>query len=494
MWRLTLTARRLPALSQRGERFSAATCRLLFSTVQDEHADSNIIREGQAKILLQGNDVFYNKAQVTNRDLSIAVLQTFIEKRHNELLCKEKARRSKIDPNLITEEEDAFSSPGFLAVPKKPQKVDASSIAAKPLRILEATAASGLRAIRYALEVEGIESVVALDIDKVAVEACKKNIKLNGGLALSKVHAELGDARKFMLNHEGEFDVVDIDPYGSAAIFLDSAVQCVSDGGLLMCTSTDMAVLCGHHGEVCFSRYGSYSFNGEHCHEMAVRILLSSIQSHANTYKRVIVPVLSVSIDFYVRVFVRIYTSPLSVKESASKLSYVYLCNGCRSFHLQRVGQVCQKGNSVFYTAGGGPPVSTECKECGGQWKMGGPIWSESMHDAGWVSTILKDLEKSKSKFPAFDKLHCLLTAVSEVKLHAVKVDKSNRKTIGSIILQKEPLLQANFARRSQRERKVGSKRFLPNPEANWGPKPRAGRKIKVVENKMSRQDLKESL
>lgn len=32
------------------------------------------------------------------------------------------------------------------------------------------------------------------------------------------------------------------------------------------------------------------------------------MQSHANRYKRHIVPVLSLSVDFYVRVFVRIYT------------------------------------------------------------------------------------------------------------------------------------------------------------------------------------------
>lgn len=28
-----------------------------------------------------------------------------------------------------------------------------------------------------------------------------------------------------------QFHVVDIDPYGSAAVFLDSAVQCIKDGG-----------------------------------------------------------------------------------------------------------------------------------------------------------------------------------------------------------------------------------------------------------------------
>lgn len=47
---------------------------------------------------------------------------------------------------------------------------------------------------------------------------------------------------------------VDLDPYGSPSIFLDSAIQAVADGGMLMCTATDMAVLCGGNGEVCYSK------------------------------------------------------------------------------------------------------------------------------------------------------------------------------------------------------------------------------------------------
>lgn len=47
---------------------------------------------------------------------------------------------------------------------------------------------------------------------------------------------------------------VDLDPYGSPSVFLDSAVQCVADGGILMCTATDMAVLCGGNGEACYSK------------------------------------------------------------------------------------------------------------------------------------------------------------------------------------------------------------------------------------------------
>ncbi|KAH9326010.1 hypothetical protein KI387_006188, partial [Taxus chinensis] len=43
-----------------------------------------ILKEGQADILMHGNDVFYNKTQVVNRDLSIAVLRTFVAKRKEE--------------------------------------------------------------------------------------------------------------------------------------------------------------------------------------------------------------------------------------------------------------------------------------------------------------------------------------------------------------------------------------------------------------------------
>lgn len=50
-------------------------------------------------------------------------------------------------------------------------------------------------------------------------------------------------------------------------------------------------------------------------------------------------PLLSLSIDFYVRVFVRVYVSPNDVKESSTKQSYIYQSQGCDSFFLQKVGR-----------------------------------------------------------------------------------------------------------------------------------------------------------
>lgn len=49
-------------------------------------------------------------------------------------------------------------------------------------------------------------------------------------------------------NHRLESDrveVIDLDPYGTAAPFIDSSIQGVQDGGLLCVTCTDLAVLAG---------------------------------------------------------------------------------------------------------------------------------------------------------------------------------------------------------------------------------------------------------
>ncbi|KAH9326009.1 hypothetical protein KI387_006187, partial [Taxus chinensis] len=207
---------------------------------------------------------------------------------------------------------------------------------------------------------------------------------------------------------------VDLDPYGSPSIFLDSAVQSVVDGGMIMCTATDMAVLCGNNGEVCYSKYGSYPTRADYCHEMALRILLACIESHANRYKRYIVPVLSVKVDFYIRVFVRVFTSANAMKNTPLKLSYVYQCVGCDSFHMQPLARTVNKNNSLRYLPGYGPVVPQECGDCGKKFNMGGPIWSAPIHDSEWVSSTLTNIISLKSCYPAYDRIFAILTSVSE--------------------------------------------------------------------------------
>nr|TKW21068.1 hypothetical protein SEVIR_4G186200v2 [Setaria viridis] len=348
------------------------------------------IREGRAEIFRdESNSVFYNKAQVNNRDISIAVLRSFISKRREEFIVR--STRGEPEDTKLSE----------LAKYEEP-------------KVLEALAASGLRAIRYALEVDGIGEVTAVDNNEVAVEACKKNIQHNGSLASSKVVPCLADARVYMLTHPKEFDVVDLDPYGSPAAFLDSAVQCVTDGGLLMCSATDMAVLAGGNAEVCFSKYGSYPLRGKHCHEMALRILLACIESHAIRHKRHIVPIISIHMDFYIRVFVRIFTSASTVKSSPLKLAHVYQCVGCSSFHLQNIGRINLEDKRHIALPNFAPTVPEECSECAHKFVMGGPIWSDPIHDKEWASSILSSIHVMMDSYPAYAKISAILTSVSE--------------------------------------------------------------------------------
>jgi len=123
---------------------------------------------------------------------------------------------------------------------------------------------------------------------------------------------------------EERFTIVDLDPYGSPTAFLDAAVQSTADGGLLGITCTDMAVLCGNTPESCYSKYGALCLKSKSCHEQALRIALQCVEAHANRYGRFIEPLLSVSADFYIRLFVRIHSGHAKCKKTTSKLGHVY--------------------------------------------------------------------------------------------------------------------------------------------------------------------------
>lgn len=55
----------------------------------------------------------------------------------------------------------------------------------------------------------------------------------------------------------------------------------------------------------------------------ALRIILHSLDQRAGVYQRYIQPLLSVSVDFYIRVFVRVFTGQATVKNSA-RCSHTY--------------------------------------------------------------------------------------------------------------------------------------------------------------------------
>ena len=125
-----------------------------------------------------------------------------------------------------------------------------------------------------------------------------------------------------------------MDPYGTAVPFLEGAIQTLGHGGLLCVTFTDMAVLCARKPHVCFYKYGSAPLGKSYCHEMALRTVLQTINSVANRQGRAIEPLMSLTVDFYIRLFIRVKDSLATCQKSITRLSTVHQCTTCEAFYM----------------------------------------------------------------------------------------------------------------------------------------------------------------
>ncbi|KAI9292589.1 N2,N2-dimethylguanosine tRNA methyltransferase [Neoconidiobolus thromboides FSU 785] len=358
---------------------------------KETYKDWPKIIEGQATVLFPSeNEVFYNPVQQFNRDMSIAAIQTW-------LIQLNEQKKEKYIKKFGEEEKENF-------IPYKP-------------KLFEALAATGLRSIRYHKEIEGIGNILVNDLEPQAVEAIKRNLKFNK-INEEDVTPNLGDAIDVLYAHRNptkRFDCIDLDPYGSASPFIDGAIQAIADGGILCVTCTDLAVLAStQHTEACFAKYGGVPVKAGFCHEMALRLVIHSLQTSASRYKRLVTPILSCSIDFYVRIFFRVTTSPAMVKQYASKTSVLYKCSGCGSFEHNPIGKLTPNGKNIKFGVNQGPNVSPNCEHCGFKMHIGGPMYNGPLHDKEFVSKMLTFVKENNAKFHTHKRMEGMLTVIYE--------------------------------------------------------------------------------
>lgn len=407
--------------------------------VQYRGADYNVIKEGLAHILnppsqeaaskgtkkiLKADDdsqsVFYNPIQQFNRDLSVLAIRAYGE----SLLD---SKKQKLEQKLKKRTVGNGASKGK----KRKREEDAEDSAAKPaaeganeakletreppvagsngkqetqpdpatvpsFTILDALSATGLRALRYASELPSVSKVVANDLSSSAIQSMKTNIDYNE--LQSRIEPHLGDARAYMydLGMAQKFDVIDLDPYGTAAPFVDAAVQGVKDGGFLCVTCTDAGVWASTgYAEKAFSLYGGIPVKGSHSHEGGLRLILNTLTMSAAKYGLSIEPLLSLSIDFYARVFVRVYRSPAQVKFTAGNTMLVYNCDsGCGAWSTQNMAstkpRLDRKGNPIYHHGlAQGPVAGPHCEHCGFKTHLAGPMWGGPLHNPHFIQRIL---------------------------------------------------------------------------------------------------------
>ncbi|KAH7328276.1 S-adenosyl-L-methionine-dependent methyltransferase [Stachybotrys elegans] len=433
--------------------------------------DVKTIREGKATIIVPrgaevGEDqrevqkVFYNPIQQYNRDLSVLAIKTYGEIMHekrcatrNERPRNQKKRKRPVGEDDAPAQTSTNDAADNEAAPGAGSDPTAPSMPSK-FKILDALSASGLRALRYAHEIPFASHVVANDLSETAAEAIRKNVQ-NNGLedrvtvanedALAYMYRFIADGlanrdKRGNVVKKDHFDVIDLDPYGTAAPFFDAAVQSVrDDGGLLCVTCTDSAIWAGHsYAEKTYALYGGIPTKGLHAHESGLRLILHAIATSAARYGLAIEPQLSLSIDYYTKVFVRVVKSQHAVKFLGAKTMLVYNCDqGCGAWETQRLMQAKEtpnknKSGGTYYKhiMSLGPTTDVKCAHCGWKMHLAGPMYAGHLHSRDFVERLEQQVSQADpSVYGTLKRLQGMLHTVKEEFIPFSYTDESPAPT-----------------------------------------------------------------
>jgi len=345
-------------------------------------------------------NAFYNPAMTFNREITIASIINYAESLENE----------KRNPKL---------------------------------KILEALGATGLRSVRFAKEIpeKFLKKIICNDINKDSVKTIHENIKshkvehlvegnLDNAVKLMQENSIRYEDRKTCsvlnnkrnisdtdINKDAKFsnlgyDVIDLDPFGSVTPFLDSAVQAIRDNGLLCLTCTDMAVLSGSQLQACYSYYGTWPVRtGQRktCHEQALRTLLHTVDSTCSKYGRSIVPLLSVSVDYYIRVFVKVVINKNEQSKSCTRNGLLAVCKSCGNFKTKTFARL-EKNKFVSNDR-----VKLEgiCEICEGNFTVGGPYYLGDIHDNDFIKKLLTSISNNSIAYQTEDRIISFLNCIN---------------------------------------------------------------------------------
>ncbi|WAR61196.1 hypothetical protein PtB15_13B448 [Puccinia triticina] len=372
----------------------------------------------------QPSEAFINPVQEYNRDLSIAAIKAWSSNGNGQ------PHEPIISGKRTTNAPPACLTP-ILTTPKNSNKKQTSSMI-RPLW-------------------QKSLSIIANDLSPSAVALIKANITHNGldpgdpATQEAKVRVTQGDACDLMYSHrppDRQFDVVDLVPYGTAAPFIDAAVQCVRNGGeneifqenlaltiddvvfcpgLLRVTRTDLAVLAGSaypekwsvHQQPLFQSGSSWS--GILFWVPRVKLLELWRKFDARgIFTRVCAP----ASDSQLGQFggeVRQTDHALTI--IVDRFLCAHLCPGLQSsrrgqemYHaLGRTNTKPTKAgrgtNASCQNACGPPMPGATCEECGGKLHVAGLLWSGPLHDPGFCDKILEVVEADREPLKTAERI-----------------------------------------------------------------------------------------
>ena len=267
--------------------------------------------------------------------------------------------------------------------------------------MLEALSGLGARGLRAANE-SGVGLVVLNDLNAAALGLAGRSAAANG---LGNVEMSRREACAFLLSRAWggrdagggggdrarRADIVDIDPFGSPAPYLDCCLRAVSRGGMLSMTATDLQVLNGMFPAACARRYGGAPMRrsgfGD---EMSLRLMLGCLCAIAGRLDLSVEPLLVHSDQHYYRAYARI----AGRADQARMMGRLHLCRRC-GWRSAAPAAAAAPAAPPGRRDGGRPgkgtapavhPPLPECPECATPCPdSAGPLWVGPVFDAAFA-------------------------------------------------------------------------------------------------------------
>jgi tRNA (guanine26-N2/guanine27-N2)-dimethyltransferase len=225
----------------------------------------------------------------------------------------------------------------------------------RPSDYLDAMGASGVRGLRVAHECNIPVTINDRDpqgIDLIAHNACHANLDI-----------EIVQRDASALLSERSFDAVDLDPFGTPAMYVDAAVR--GTRRFLFITATDTAPLCGAHLKAGKRRYFAQPMNTEYHGEVGLRVLLGFVVRETVKYDRGIEPLFCFAREHFVRLHVRLTRGADAADETMKRIGYILQCKTCQ-YRTEHQGMF---------------PDHVCCPHCKEKLSPVGPLWLGSIQD-----------------------------------------------------------------------------------------------------------------
>jgi tRNA (guanine26-N2/guanine27-N2)-dimethyltransferase len=265
----------------------------------------------------------------------------------------------------------------------------------RQLRVCDPMTASGVRAVRYALETRTVLTVLAADNKPETVQVAKANIALNQ--LGERVTVLESDANSLLVSHVKErFDLVDLDPFGSPAPFFENTLRATIDGGVIAAAATDMGPLTGARAAACVRKYGVWPVRSEFEKEMAVRILAACLEIIAGRLELGINIAFAHASDHYARIYAQVNKGRRAANLSSKSIAFLEYCPTCLRRNAHSRPEL----------------IRTSCEDCGGKTVIGGPIWTGPIWDADTVRAMIERTPTLDS--PRLSEIQNILTRIIE--------------------------------------------------------------------------------